>query len=196
MSKLRLAHVAIFFFVCALTLPAAAQDLVGKKAPAFSLVDQNGKTHKLSDYAGKNVVLEWTNPGCPFVVKHYQVGTMKSLADSSAKDSVVWLAINSSHFTTKQESIEWSKKHGHTFPTLHDADGKVGKSYGAATTPHMYVVDAKGMVAYEGAIDSDAWVKDAKATNYVAAALADLKAGKAVTKSFVKPYGCSVKYKR
>ena len=88
------------------------------------------------------------------------------------------------------------QKHGHTFPTLHDADGKVGKAYGAATTPHMYVVDGKGMVAYEGAIDSDAWVTDAKATNYVAAALADLKAGRSVAKPFVKPYGCSVKYKR
>lgn len=196
MSKLRLVQVAISFFVCALALPAAAQDLVGKKAPAFSLVDQNGKTHKLSDYSGKTVVLEWTNPGCPFVVRHYEAGTMKRVAENAAKDDVVWLAVNSSHFTEGKESTEWAKKHGHTFPTLHDADGKVGKAYGAVTTPHMYVVDANGMVAYEGAIDSDAWVKDAKATNYVVSALADLKAKRAVAKSHVKPYGCSVKYKR
>tara|TARA_Y100000589_G_scaffold246136_1_gene233875 strand:+ start:1099 stop:1689 length:591 start_codon:yes stop_codon:yes gene_type:complete len=196
MSKLRLIQVATAFFISALSLPVMAQDLVGKKAPDFSLVDQNGKTHKLSDYAGKNVVLEWTNPGCPFVVRHYEAGTMKNLANASAADSVVWLAVNSSHFTTVKESTEWAKKHGHTFPTLHDADGKVGKAYNAVTTPHMYVVDGKGMVAYEGAIDSDAWVKDAKATNYVAAALADLKAGRSVAKPYVKPYGCSVKYKR
>ena len=196
MSNLRSISVAISFLMCALASPAMAQDLVGKKAPGFSLVDQNGKTHKLSDYAGKNVVLEWTNPGCPFVVRHYEAGTMKKLADTSAADSVVWLAVNSSHFTTAKESADWAKEHGHTFLTLHDADGKVGKAYGAATTPHMYVVDAKGLVAYEGAIDSDAWVKDAKAANYVAAALADLKAGRSVAKPFVKPYGCSVKYKR
>ena len=196
MSKLRLIQVATAFFVFTLSLPALAQDLVGKKAPEFSLVDQNGKTHKLSDYAGKNVVLEWTNPGCPFVVRHYEAGTMKNLANASSADSVVWLAVNSSHFTTVEESADWAKKHGHTFPTLHDADGKVGKAYKAVTTPHMYVVDAKGIVAYEGAIDSDAWVKDAKATNYVAAALADLKAGRSVGKPYVKPYGCSVKYKR
>ena len=129
MSKLRLIQIATAFFVLTLSLPALAQDLVGKKAPEFSLVDQNGKTHKLSDYAGKNVVLEWTNPGCPFVVRHYEAGTMKNLANASSADSVVWLAVNSSHFTTVEESAEWAKKHGHTFPTLHDADGQVGKAH-------------------------------------------------------------------
>jgi peroxiredoxin len=182
--------------VFAMSSTAFAQDLVGKAAPAFSLVDQNGKTHTLADYSGKTVVLEWTNPGCPFVVRHYEAGTMKRVAENAAKDDVVWLAVNSSYFTKTAESTEWAKKHGHTFPTLHDADGKVGKAYGAVTTPHMFVVNAQGQVAYEGAIDSDAWVKDAKATNYVASALADLKAKRAVAKNHVKPYGCSVKYKR
>jgi peroxiredoxin len=196
MLSRRLFELVCMLAVFALSAPAFAQNLVGKTAPAFSLVDQNGKTHTLADYSGKTVVLEWTNPGCPFVVRHYEAGTMKRVAESAAKDDVVWLAVNSSHFTEGKESTEWAKKHGHTFLTLHDADGKVGKAYGAVTTPHMYVVDAQGLVAYEGAIDSDAWVKDAKATNYVVSALADLKAKRAVAKSHVKPYGCSVKYKR
>ena len=126
--------------------------------------------------------------GSPLRGGHYE-----NLANASSADSVVWLAVNSSHFTTVEESADWAKKHGHTFPTLHDADGKVGKALQGSHDPHMYVVEAKGMVAYEGAIDSDAWVKDAKATNYVAAALADLKAGRSVGKPYVKPYGCSVK---
>ena len=195
MFNVRKISVVAAVVVSFLAAPAWAENLVGKKAPEFSLVDQNGKTHKLSDYAGKTVVLEWTNPGCPFVVRHYEAGTMKRLAEASASDNVVWLAVNSSHFTTAKESTDWATKHGHGFVTLHDPDGKVGKAYGAVTTPHMYVVDGKGMVAYEGAIDSDAWVKDPKATNYVAAALADLKAGRSVSQSYVKPYGCSVKYK-
>ena len=192
----RLFQLACVFAVFALSTPAFSQSLVGQAAPDFSLVDQNGKTHALADYAGKTVVLEWTNPGCPFVVRHYEAGTMKRVAENAAKDDVVWLAVNSSHFTKTSESADWAKKHGHTFPTLHDADGKVGKAYGAVTTPHMFVVNGQGQVAYGGAIDSDAWVKDAKATNYVVSALADLKAKRAVAKSHVKPYGCSVKYKR
>jgi len=176
--------------------PVLAEGLVGKTAPSFSLVDQAGKTHNLSNYVGKVVVLEWTNPGCPFVVRHYEAGTMKKLAEGTAKDGVVWLAVNSSHFTKPSETKAWAKKHGHSFPTLHDPDGKVGKSYGAKTTPHMFVIDQKGMVAYEGAIDADPWIEDAKAPNYVAAALVDLKGGKKVGKNYVKPYGCSVKYKR
>ena len=121
---------------------------------------------------------------------------MKRLAEAGAKDGVVWLAINSSHFTNHEESKSWASKHGHTFPTLLDREGKIGQAYGAKTTPQMFVIDGKGIIRYQGAIDSDAWVKDPDAENYVSAALADLKAGVAVKTPSVKPYGCSVKYKR
>ena len=175
---------------------ANAEGLVGKSAPEFSLLDQDGKSHSLSAYKGKTVVLEWTNPRCPFVVRHYDAGTMKRLAEAGAKDDVVWLAVNSSHFTNAAESKAWAVKYGHTFPTLHDADGKVGRAYGAKTTPHMFVIDGKGTVRYEGAIDADAWIEDPKAENYVASAIKQIKERGVVVKPAVKAYGCSVKYKR
>ena len=173
-----------------------AAGLVGKTAPAFSLADQHGATHTLDRYRGKTVVLEWTNPQCPFVVRHYDAGTMKRLAEATAGDGVVWLAVNSSHFASAKETMAWTAKYGHGFPTLQDPAGTMGKAYGAKTTPHMFVIDAKGIVRYEGAIDADPWVEDSKAENYVAKALADLKAKRAVTKGVIKPYGCSVKYEK
>ena len=174
----------------------SAAGMVGKQAPTFSLVDEAGKSHNLESYRGKTVVLEWTNPQCPFVVRHYDAGTMKRLAEATAGDGVVWLAVNSSHFTSSKETKAWASKYGHTFPTLQDPSGKVGKAYGAKTTPHMFVIDGAGVVRYDGAIDSDPWVKEKSSENYVRAAIMDLKAKRPVGKDSVKPYGCSVKYKR
>ncbi|MEE2903224.1 MAG: thioredoxin family protein [Myxococcota bacterium] len=175
---------------------ANAAKLVGKAAPSFSLTDQHGKKHELSAYKGKTVVLEWTNPQCPFVVRHYDAKTMKSLAEKFGSKDIVWLAVNSSHFVKHEDSKAWAKKYGHSFPTLLDKDGKVGKAYNARTTPHMFVIDGKGVVQYEGAIDSDPWGEDAKSKNYVDNALQAMMNKKPVDPNSTKAYGCSVKYKR
>ena len=193
----------IFAITCSLAsailftaTPAYAGKLVGKKAPSFSLTDQHGKKHDLNAYQGKTVVLEWTNPQCPFVVRHYDAKTMKSLAEKFGSKDVVWLAVNSSHFVKHEESKAWAKKYGHTFPTLVDKDGKVGKAYHATATPHMFIIDGKGIVRYEGAIDSDPWGEEAKSTNYVDNALQAMLSNKPVDPNSTKAYGCSVKYKR
>ena len=185
-------------------MAAAHAVTVGQAAPDFSLTDVNGKTVKLSDFKGKNVVLEWTNPGCPFVVKHYGSNNMQSLqADAKAK-GVVWLSINS---TEKNHSDyltpvklnakingEWK---GASSYLLMDESGKVGQAYAAKTTPHMYVINPTGTLVYAGGIDdkrsaNPADVKTAK--NYVRAALDETLAGKPVSVATAQPYGCSVKY--
>ena len=185
-------------------MAAAHAVTVGQVAPDFSLTDVNGKTVKLSDFKGKNVVLEWTNPGCPFVVKHYGSNNMQSLqADAKAK-GVVWLSINS---TEKNHSDylapvklnakingEWK---GASSYLLMDESGKAGQAYAAKTTPHMYVIDPTGKLVYAGGIDdkrnaNPADVKTAK--NYVRAALDETLAGKPVSVATAQPYGCSVKY--
>lgn len=164
---------------------------VGHPAPDFELVDHDGNVHKLSDYAGKTVVLEWTNPECPFVVRHYNADTM---TDMAANNDVVWLSIDSSHFVTAESASKWAKKEDIAYPILLDASGEVGKMYNARTTPHMFVIDAEGTLVYDGAIDDDPRGKSDAPTNYVAAALQAVKAGKAVETATTKPYGCSVKY--
>lgn len=176
---------------------------LGKSAPSFSLQDVSGKTHKLKDYRGKYVVLEWTNYDCPFVKKHYNSGNMQSLQKTYTEKDVVWLSINSSapgkqgNFT-QDEITKRSKVHGTSFSAyLMDQDGKVGKKYGAKTTPHMFVIDPKGKLIYMGGIDDvkSTDVNDiAGATNYVAAALDAALAGKEIVVSSSKPYGCGVKY--
>lgn len=164
----------------------------GEMAPDFTLKDQSGTEVKLSSLKGKLVVLEWTNPGCPFVVRHYKAQTMTKLA--KANSDVVWLTINSSHFTQDADNTTWAQKEG-VKTVLNDASGKVGKLYGARTTPHMYVIDAQGKIAYQGAIDDDPYGDKESPLNYVADALKALKAGKAPSINETKPYGCSVKYK-
>lgn len=169
---------------------------IGKAAPDFELVDHAGNTHKLSDYAGKTVVLEWTNPLCPFVVRHYEADTMTKLA--AAHPDVVWLAIDSSSdgktVVTAESASAWAEKESITYPILLDSKGKVGHMYQAKTTPHMFVINAEGKLVYEGAIDSDPRGNGEDTVNYVADALAAVKAGKAVETASTKPYGCSVKY--
>jgi peroxiredoxin len=188
----------------AATAPApAATAAVGQPAPPFSGIDAAGKPVSLADFKGRTVVLEWVNPGCPYVRKHYDSANMQATQTDAADKGVVWLAVNSthpSHYDHKKpaEMAAWMQQHkAAATHTLMDGDGKVGRAYGARTTPHMYVIDAKGTLVYAGGIDdkpsaNPADVKTAK--NLVAAALADLSAGKVVAQPTSRPYGCSVKY--
>ena len=168
----------------------------GDTAPDFTLSSASGDKVSLSDFKGRVVVLEWTNPDGPFVQRHYAEGSMKKLTSAYDENGVVWLTINSTHYMDAAANAEWAKKEGVTWPVLVDQDGTVGHAYGAVTTPHMFIIDGTGKVIYDGAIDDDPrGGKEAGArTNYVAEALDDVGAGKAVSTSETKPYGCSVKY--
>jgi AhpC/TSA family len=189
--------------VLALAAAPALAASVGQPAPALTLTDAGGKTVSLADFKGKTVVLEWVNPGCPYVRKHYDSANMQATQKGATGTGVVWLAVNSTapgHYDYKKpaEMAAWmaGQKAAATH-TLMDGDGKTGKAYGARTTPHMYIVDPKGTLVYAGGIDdkpssNPADVKTAK--NYVNAALADLSAGKPVAQPVTRPYGCSVKY--
>lgn len=189
--------------VAACTTAVSAAVSIGAPAPDFTVTDIKGKTHKLSDYAGKTVVLEWVNPDCPIVGKHYNSQNMQNLQKAATADGVVWLMINSGAKGEQGDyddaaAAEWLKKQGAT-PTAYvrDQSGKVGKMYGAKTTPHMYVINGQGVLVYNGAIDSIRSANEddiPKAENYVAAALASVKAGKPVAKATSQPYGCGVKY--
>jgi hypothetical protein len=176
----------------------------GQPAPDFSLTDIAGKTHRLSEYRGKTVVLEWVNPECPFVRKHYnQSGNLPKLQQTYTAGGIVWLSINSAA-AGKQgdfapERVQQWMQEVHAAPThyFRDQDGAVGHLYGAKTTPHLFIVNPEGVLVYAGGIDSIASADPAdiaKATNYVDAAMADLKAGRPVAHANTKPYGCSVKY--
>jgi len=188
---------------CAGALQAAEAPKVGAPAPNFSLPAADGKTHSLGDFKGKYVVLEWFNPGCPFVQKHYKSDNMQTLQNEFTAKGVAWLTIDSSApgaegnlsaEGAKKQMSEW--KMGSTALLL-DPEGKVGREYHATNTPHMFVVDPTGKLIYEGAIDSKASYDpgDIKgATNYVKAALEESMAGKPVANAETKAYGCSIKY--
>jgi hypothetical protein len=197
------------FLTIFLLLPLASASLfgseaeIGKAAPDFQLTDIEGKTHHLTAYHGKTVVLEWVNPECPFVVKHYRSGNMPKLQKSATENGVIWLSINSGRsgaqgdFTPNQVQ-SWATKTGANFSGyLKDGSGKVGRTYGAKTTPHMFVINPEGILVYDGAIDSIASSRDrdiSRAENYVEQALAALQRGKMPEKAKSRPYGCSVKY--
>ncbi|RMG56448.1 MAG: thioredoxin family protein [Acidobacteria bacterium] len=168
---------------------------VGAPAPTFTLEDQNGRPVSLSDFTGKIVVLEWVNPDCPFVQRHYRAGTMKRLAEKYQSKGVVWLAINSTYYMGKEDNRRWIEKYKLPYPILDDHTGRVGRLYGAKTTPHMFIIDTSGKLVYQGGIDDDPrGAKNGGALNYVERALDELLAGKPVSISQSKPYGCSVKY--
>lgn len=182
-------------------IPALAY---AKPAPDFTALDADGKSRSLSEFRGKTVVLEWVNEGCPYVRKHYS-GNMQGLQQAARADGVVWLTIASSapgkqgYFPDGATAKTWMASKG-AKPTalLLDSDNKIATAYKAKTTPHMFVIDKAGQVVYEGAIDDipTSKVEDlSKAKNLVAAALADVKAGRKVATPFATPYGCSVKYK-
>ena len=174
----------------------------GKPAPAFSVKDCCDQEVKLSDYKGKTVVLEWTNADCPFVKKHYDGGHMQALQKKYTDKGVIWLRINSSapgkqgHLKDMGEAMALTKKqNAHATSLLLDSDGKLGKTYGAKTTPHMFVINPEGTLVYAGAIDDDSDVSySANAKNYVAEAVEATLAGKPVATANTQPYGCSVKY--
>ncbi|MBX6325711.1 MAG: thioredoxin family protein [Chthoniobacterales bacterium] len=177
---------------------------VGSAAPDFSLTDAKGNTHTLSQYKGKYVVLEWFNPECPFVKKHYGGGNMQKLQKEYTDKGVVWLTIDSNapgtqgSLTPEQASKIMASWKTHQTALLLDPDGKVGRAYGAKNTPNMVIINPEGKIAYEGAIDSKATPNPAdipSSTNYVKAALDESLAGKPITTTQTKPYGCSVKYK-
>ena len=176
---------------------------VGQPAPAFTATDTRGKTVSLADFKGKHVVLEWTNPGCPFVVKHYGGGNMQGTQKEAAAKGVVWLTINSTaadagDYKAPAAMGAWmNEQKAAATSTLMDADGKVGRAYGARTTPHMYVIDPAGKLVYAGAIDSKSTTNPADipgATNHVKVALGETLAGKPVSLASTRPYGCAVKY--
>ena len=181
----------------------AATAVVGQNAPDFSALDAAGKSYKLSDFKGKLVVLEWTNPACPFVRKHYS-GNMQSLQKEFTGKGVVWLAVNSTEtgsyeYLAPQKLAGWmSDKRATPSATLMDEAGNIGQLYGAKTTPHMYIINAQGQLVYAGAIDSiaSARVDDIKqATNYVRQGLDEALAGKPISVASSRAYGCAVKYK-
>lgn len=177
--------------------------IVGQPAPAFTLTDSNGRQHRLDEYRGKTVVLEWTNAGCPFVRKHYGAGNMQRQQADAVAAGVVWLTVNSGA-PGKQGSVDGAGANAviaeqgtKSSAYLLDPSGEVGRVYGAKTTPHMYVIDAEGQLRYNGAIDSNpsADPEDIPgAVQYVRQALAEIAAGQAVSVSTSQPYGCSVKY--
>lgn len=182
---------------------ASAEASAGNPAPAFEVKDATGKTHKLEDFKGKWTVLEWHNLDCPYVKKHYGAGNMQKLQSEYTNKGVVWLSVISSA-QGKQGYLDPAAATKHfrdqkAAPTavLIDADGKMGKAYGAKTTPHMYVINPEGMLVYAGAIDDNDSADPAviaKSKNYVRAALDEGMAGKAISTSSTRPYGCSVKY--
>ena len=168
-------------------------------APDFTLKDVNGDDVQLSNLKGKIVVLEWTSYDCPFVKPHYDTEskTMSKLAAKYADQGVVWLTVNSTHYATAETNKAWAEKHQLKQAVLVDSDGKVGKLYQAKTTPHVFVIDKEGKIAYQGAIDNAPLGKKPEGkefVNYVDKALAELLDGKKVEIAKTKPYGCSVKY--
>ena len=183
---------------------ASVAQVVGKAAPDFRAYDVDGRVVSLSDFRGKTVVLEWNNPECPFVRKHYGSGNMQRTQAAAKKDGAVWLSINSSA-PGNQGHMDGAKAKGviaaaKAQPTAYllDPDGIIGKGYGAKTTPHMYIVSPQGTLVYAGGIDDKPTPNPADiegARNHVLAALAELKAGKAVSVPSSRPYGCNVKYK-
>ena len=166
------------------------------QTPEFALLDQNGKEVKLSDHKGKIVVLEWSNYDCPFVKAHYEKNlTMANLAKKYADKNVIWLNINSTKYANIETNKAWALKYKLPFPVLDDHSGKVGRLYGAKTTPHMFVIDTKGETVYQGAIDnSPIGRKVDEYVNYVDNALVELTTGRKISIPQTKPYGCSVKY--
>ncbi len=184
-------------------VPTSATAAVGQPAPAFTATDSNGRQVSLSDFKGKPVVLEWTNAECPFVQKYYGGGDMQKLQAEAKRQGAVWLTVNSGapgkqgHVSGAEANAKLKAQGSSPTAYLLDADGSIGRAFGARTTPHMFVIDPKGTVAYAGGIDNLPTADPAdiaKAQPLVQLALADVAAGKPVATATSRPYGCSVKY--
>lgn len=189
--------------LCLGTPLATAAVQSGEPAPLFEAMAASGETVNLEDYRGKIVVLEWTNPECPYVQKHYETGNMQSLQLKAKNGEVVWLTLNSSapgmqgHLSPLQ-AVQMLKKNG-AVPEAYllDPKGKIGHEYGASTTPHIFVIDKEGTLVYQGAIDNNSSARHSAvegAENYVLTTLEALEKGEVVDPSSTQPYGCSVKY--
>lgn len=183
--------------------PAMAQQQTGQPAGNFRLMDANGKPVTLSDFKGRTVVLEWNNPGCPYVKKHYDSGNMQRAQAAAKQQGAVWLSINSGgpgkqgYMTGPEARAFLASSKAQPTAYLLDPEGRVGKGYAAKTTPHMYVIDGKGVLRYQGGIDDKPTADQADvkgARNHVLAALSEMRAGKPVSVAETRPYGCSVKY--
>ncbi len=183
------------------TLAWAAR--VGEAAPDFTATDSNGQTHRLSDYRGKFVVLEWTNRGCPYTRKHYDSGNMQRLQQEWTARGVIWLTVLSSapgkqgYMAAADENAYLKQENAHPTAALLDPTGALGHLYDAKTTPDMYVINPQGMLVYDGAIDDKPTTDVADiqgAKNYLNEALEDAMSGKPVSDAVTRPYGCSVKY--
>jgi peroxiredoxin len=195
---------ALLTIATSTALFAADSPAVGTNAPDFSLTDSRGKTQSVSQYKGKYVVLEWFNPGCSFVQKHYGSGNMQKLQQEFTGKGVVWLTVDSSasglegYLTAEQANAKMAEWKTKQTALVLDPDGKAGRTYGAKNTPHMFVINPEGKIIYEGAIDSKATPNPsdiASSTNYVKVVLDESLSGKPVTTPSSRPYGCSVKYK-
>ena len=192
----RILTIAIVAAVMTPLLFAAEQKMT--KAPDFTLTNYDGKTVKLSDYAGKIVVLEWFSYECPFARYNYEKTTaVNDLVNKFKDKGVVFLAMNSTGHQETEKNKEFAEQFKVSHPILNDSKGTVGKAYGAQTTPHTFIIDAKGNIAYSGAFDNAPLGKipeGAQYINYIDKALGELTGGKAVSTAETKPYGCSVKY--
>ncbi|MBK1672176.1 thioredoxin family protein [Ectothiorhodospira shaposhnikovii] len=187
-----------------LTIPAFAAPRVGEPAPDFSVVDTAGNTHNLADYRGQMVVLEWTNHECPFVIKHYQPGNMQNQQRLAREThDAVWLTVISSkpgsqgHVSAARADELTQSREAYPSAVLLDESGDMGRAYDARVTPHMYIIDAEGILRYMGGIDSNPSSNPEdipEATQYVVAALEDLAAGRDVAQPVTRPYGCTIKY--
>ena len=183
--------------------PALAAPRIDAPAPGFQAQDETGRTRTLAELRGKTVVLEWASDACPFTHKHYDAGAMQRLQADAVKGGVVWLTVitavpGSEDYMSPGQARAWKAKEGsHATAILIDADERVGRAYGARTTPQMFVIDPRGRLVYMGGVDDRPYTDPASlkgATNYVALALADLKAGRSIAHPVTRPYGCSVKY--
>jgi len=180
---------------------ASAQAIVSQAAPPFTATDITGKTVSLSQLKGKYVVLEWFQPNCPFVQKHYNSGNMPAVQKYAAGKDVVWLSVHTTYESTAEETAalgDWMKSNkAAPSAVLVDTKGAMGKAYGAKATPHMYLINPSGRLVYGGAIDSKPTANPADiqtATNYVKQAIDESLAGRPVSKPVTQAYGCSVKY--
>lgn len=187
----------------ALATPAFAKIATGSNVSDMTVVDSDGMTHNLSDFAGKRVVLEWTNEGCPYVKKHYSTDNMQDLQRDATASDVVWLSVISSApgkqgYKTGDEVASWKDAHDvASTAVILDEEGVMGKTFSARTTPHMYIIDEDQTLVYQGAIDDNNSANPDTiigATNYVRQALAEMDAGEAISVTDTQPYGCSVKY--
>lgn len=201
----RLAGAAVIAAAAIATTGTMAREPIqpGSMAPDFSATDTNGKAVSLSSFQGKTVVLEWNNPGCPYVRKHYGAGNMQALQKEATSRGVIWLTINSGppgaqgHMNGLEAEQYISDRKSAPSAYLLDPDGKVGRAYGATVTPHMYVIDPAGKIAYMGGIDDKPTANPddvQSARNYVRDALSAVAQGQPVKTTSARPYGCQIKY--